>query len=70
MATYFGILIVKLHVLYIFKIRVKIHTNQILFIIRSINLFFFMYNFKLQNSKLKHLIDGIAINILDFIEIL
>ena len=69
MATYFGILIVKLHVLYIFKIRVKIHTNQILFIIRSINLFF-MYNFKLQNSKLKHLIDGIAINILDFIEIL
>ena len=55
---------------FIFLKHVKIHTNQILFIIRSINLFFFMYNFKLQNPKLKHLIDGIAINILDFIEIL
>ena len=56
MATYFKNLTVKLHVLYILKTHVKFHVNQILFIN-------FMYNFRLQNSKYKHLIDDIVIDL-------
>ena len=46
MITYFENLTFKLHVLYVFKTRVKFYANRILFTIQSINLFF-MYNFKL-----------------------
>ena len=51
MATYFENLTVKLHILYVLKTHVKFHTNRMLFIIRSINLFF-MYNFRLQKLEI------------------
>ena len=47
---------------YVLKTRVKFYVNRMLFTIRSLDLFF-MYNFKLQNSKFKHLIDDIAIDL-------
>ena len=51
MATYFENLTIELHVFYILKTHVKFHTNQMLFTIRSINLFF-MYNFRLQKFEI------------------
>ena len=51
MATYFEILIVELHVFYAFKTHVEFHVNQMLFTIRSINLFF-IDNFRLQKHKI------------------
>ena len=51
MATYFENLTIELLVLYILKIHVEFHANQILFTTQSINLFF-MYNFKLQKFKI------------------
>ena len=49
---YFENLIVGLHVLYILNSRVKFRFNKILFTIRSINFFFFWYNFILQKLKI------------------
>ena len=46
-ATYFENLTVKLHVFYVLNTHIKFHVSQMLFIIRSTNLFF-MHNFRLQ----------------------
>ena len=46
MTTYFKILTIGLHILYVLNKHVKFHINQILFSIRFINLFF-MHYFKL-----------------------
>ena len=51
MTTYFENLVVELHILYILKKYVKFYANWMLFIIRSLNLFF-MYNFILQKLKI------------------
>ena len=45
-------LTVELHNLYVLNLYVKFHSNQILFTIQSINLFF-VHNFLLQNLKFK-----------------
>ena len=37
----FKILIIEFHVLYVLNMHIKFHSNQMLFIIRSINLFFY-----------------------------
>ena len=50
MVIYFENLTIELHVLYVFKTRIKFHANQMLFIIRFINLFF-IYNFRLQKLE-------------------
>ena len=47
MATSFKNLIGELYNLYVLNTHVKFHTNQILFIIRIINLIF-IHNFRLQ----------------------
>ena len=44
-------LIVEFHVPYIFNTHIKFRLNQILFTIRSINLFF-IYNFRLQKFEI------------------
>ena len=44
-------LIVEFHVPYIFNMHIKFRLNQILFNIRSINLFF-IYNFRLQKLEI------------------
>ena len=44
-------LIVEFHVLYTFNTHIKFRLNQILFTIRSINLFF-IYNFRLQKFEI------------------
>ena len=62
MATYFEKLTVKLHVLYVFKTHVKFHANQILFTIQSAT-YFLCIILDYKNSKLKHSIDNIAIDI-------
>ena len=41
LTTYIENLTVKLHVFYVLNTDVKFHANHILFIIRSINLFFY-----------------------------
>ena len=51
MTTYFENLVVELHIFYILKKYVKFHANWMLFIIRSLYLFF-MYNFRLQKLKI------------------
>ena len=51
--TYFENLIVKLHVLYVFKKHVKFQANRM-------SLFIILNN---KNSKLKYLIDDVAINL-------
>ena len=51
LSVYFKNLIVGLHVLYILNMYVKFHSNQTLFTIRSINLYF-MHNFKLQKLEI------------------
>ena len=52
-------LIVGMHVLYVLTTYIKFRSNRILFTIWSINLFF-MHNFRLQNLKIKILIDDIT----------
>ena len=49
--TYFENLTVKLHIFYFLNKYVKFRVNQILFTIRSINLFF-RHNFILQNFEI------------------
>ena len=49
--TYFENLTIELHVLYVLKTHVKFHVNQMLFIIRFINLFF-KYKFILQKLEI------------------
>ena len=44
MTTYFEDLIVRLHILYVLNTNVKFCINQVLFTIRSLNLFF-IHNF-------------------------
>ena len=53
MTTYFEILIIELYVFYTFKTHVKFHVNQMLFTIRSINLFLYII-LDYKNSKFKH----------------
>ena len=60
MTTYFEILIIELYVFYAFKTHVKFHVNQMLFTIRSINLFLYII-LDYKNSKFKHWIDNIVI---------
>ena len=55
-------LIVRLHVFYILNTRLKFFLNKILFIIRSINLYF-MHNLDHRNLKFKHSIDDIFIGL-------
>ena len=50
--SYFGNLIVGLHVLYVFNMYANFYANRILFTISSINTFF-MYYFKLQTIEFK-----------------
>ena len=62
MIIYFKNLTVKLHILYVFKTYIKFNINQMFFTIRSIKKkFFIILDYK--NSKFKHLIDDITINI-------
>jgi len=49
--TYFKNSVIRLYVLYTFNIHTKFCVNQILFTIRSINLFF-IYNLRLQNHAI------------------
>ena len=49
---------IELHVLYVINTYVKFCTNQMLFTIWSINLFF-MHKFNYKILKFKHLIDNI-----------
>ena len=66
MTTYFEILIVNLHVLYVFKTYVKFHTNRMRFTIQSINLLYiYIYIYIIlnyKNLKYNNLIDDIAID--------
>ena len=50
-ATYFEILIVKLHVFYILIMHIKFRVNRMLFTIRCIK-FLFISNFRLQKLKI------------------
>ena len=59
---YFENLIIGLYVLYIFNIYANFYINQLLFTIRSINLFFMKY-FKLHKLEFKQLIDSMTINL-------
>ena len=59
---YFENLTVELHVLYVFNMHANFYTNQMLFTIRSINLYFMQYC-KLQKLEFKQLIDDIVINL-------
>ena len=61
MTTYFEILIVELHILYVFNTHVKFRDNWMLFIIQSINLFLFII-LEYKNLKFKYLINNIAID--------
>ena len=60
--SYFGNLIVGLHVLYFFNMHANFYANQMLFTILSINSFFIHY-FKLQKLEFKQSIDDIVIDI-------
>ena len=62
MATYFENITIELHILYVFQTYVKFHANKMLFIIRSIT-YFLCINLDFKNSKFKHLIDNIAIDL-------
>ena len=62
---YFENLIVRLHVLYVFNTHDKVRVNQMLFTIRSINLFF-IYNLTCENFNFAHLIYNIVIDFLSF----
>ena len=46
------ILIIEFHVLYVFNMHIKFYSNKMLFIIRSINLFFFIHNFRSQKPDI------------------
>ena len=61
-AIYFENLTVELHVLYVLKIHIKFYVNQMLFIIWSINLNFYVI-LDYKNSKFKDLIDDITIDL-------
>ena len=60
--SYFKNLTVGLHILYVFNMHANFYINQMLFIIRFINLYFMQY-FKLQKFEFKQLIDDMAINL-------
>ena len=62
MNLYFENSTVGLHVLYILNMHVNFHINQMLFTIRSINLFF-MHYFKLQNFEFIQLMDDMTIDL-------
>ena len=62
---YFENLIVGLHVLYVFNTYDKFCVNQMLFTIRSINLFF-MYNLTCENFNFAHFIYNIVIDFWSF----
>ena len=62
---YFENLIVGLQVFYVFNTHVKFRVNQMLFTIRSINLFF-MYNLTCENFNFAHLIYNIVIDFWSF----
>ena len=51
MIIYLGNLIARVYVLYVLNKHIKFHVNQMLFIIRSINLFF-IHNFRLQKFQI------------------
>ena len=59
--SYFENLTVGLYILYVFNMHANFYTNQMLFTIRSINLYFMQYC-KLQKLEFKQLIDDIAID--------
>ena len=50
MTTNFENLIVELHILYVLNMHVKYHSNEILFTIKYINLFF-IHNLVLETNK-------------------
>ena len=49
------------HFLYVYNMYVKFYSNQMLFTIQFINLFF-IHDLRHKNLKFKYLIDNIAIN--------
>ena len=53
---------VRLHILYVFNIHANFYTNQMLFTIRFINLYFMQYC-KLQKLKFKQLIVDVTIDL-------
>ena len=59
-------IIAKLHVIYVFNIHVKFHSNWMLFIIQLINLLL-MHILDHRNLKFKYLIDDIVIDFLFFL---
>ena len=59
--SYFENLTIGLHILYVFNMHANFYTNQMLFTIQSINLYFMQYC-KLQKLEFKQLIDDIAID--------
>ena len=65
MTIYFKNLTVELHILYVLKTRVKFHINQMLYIIWSINLNFYVI-LDYKNSKFKDLINDITIDLWPF----
>ena len=58
--SYFENLTIGLHILYVFNMHANFYTNQMLFTIRSINLYFMQYC-KLQKLEFKQLIDDTTI---------
>ena len=46
--------------IYVFKTHVRFHVNWMLFTIQSILFFFLCIILHYENSKFKHLIDGLA----------
>ena len=63
MVIYFENLTVELYVFYVLKTRVKFYVSQILFIIWSVNLNFYVI-LEYKNSKFKDLIDDKTIDFL------
>ena len=45
-------LTVEFHVIYVLNIHIKYRSNRILFIIVSINTYFFIYNFRSQKLEI------------------
>ena len=64
-ATYFENLIIGLHVHYFLNILAKFCVNQMLFTIRSINLFLCII-LDYKNLKFKYLIDNIVVSIIRY----
>jgi len=62
MNLYFENPTIGLHVLYVLNMHVNLHTNQMLFTIRSINSSFIHY-FKLQKLEFIQLIDDMTIDL-------